>query len=406
MDLAKVLMKVRSKKGSLDLEVPETNVQVNEAGEVVDISQSQRLFAHRLIEEMMLAANVAVANFLIDKKVPGMFRVHEPPKPEMIDKLEVYLESLGVSENLSGGNQQKKITKALKKFEGKPEHKILSMLTLRSMNQAKYSFHNVGHFGLGFRNYSHFTSPIRRYPDLVIHRQIKSYINTSRSYSALDDEGIESKSTWLSACEQRSVKAERQVISIKKARFMRQFLGQEFTGYINGLAKFGAFVAIREYDVDGLVKIEKFPGDRYDYIEEQMCLVGKKSGFEFKVGDEVKIQVVAVNEEDGKIDFDLVFDQELKNQIQGRKRKSGSKERSKSKKSKSKAKSKSRYRNKKDSGKKKNKTEDKPSSSSSKKKKKKSSKKSFSVSGILKGIKSSHKRTNKKTSGKAKRKKK
>ncbi len=317
-EFAKILMKNRFKRGSLDLEIPETQVQVNDAGEVVDISQSQRLFAHRLIEEMMLAANVAVATFFVDKSAPSMFRIHEPPKELMIDKLEVYLNSLGVSVNLSGHGQQKKMTKALKEFEGKPEHKILSMLALRSMSQAKYSLENVGHFGLGFNNYLHFTSPIRRYPDLIVHRQLKAYSKASRTYKKLSEDDISSKSTWLSACEQRSVKAERQLISIKKARFMRQFLGQEFTGYISGIAKFGVFVSLRQYDIDGLVKIEEFPGDRFTYQEEFMKLVGERSGVEFKVGDDLVIQVAAVNEEEGQIDFKLVLDEDKAKEIKAK----------------------------------------------------------------------------------------
>ncbi len=311
-DLARVLMKNRFKNGSLDLEIPETQVHVNDLGEVVDISQSQRLFAHRLIEELMLIANVAVASYFVEKNIPSMFRVHEPPKSEMIDKLEVYLQSLGVQARLQRPGQQKKLTKALSNFEGKPEHKVLSMLTLRSMSQAKYNLDNVGHFGLGFKNYLHFTSPIRRYPDLVVHRQLKAHLKqTSKHYKKWDEEKIASKSVWFSACEQRSVKAERQLHAIKKARFMKQFLGEVFEGYISGVAKFGVFISLRKYDIDGLVKIEELPGDQYIYQEEFMCLKGKKSGVVFKIGDEVDVQVSLVNEEDGKIDFKPIFPEEF-----------------------------------------------------------------------------------------------
>lgn len=309
-DFAKILQKRRFKNGSLELEIPETQVNVDDAGEVVDIAQTQRLFAHKLIEEMMLAANVAVASFFIEKDIPSVYRIHEPPKPEMIDKLEVYLSSLGADARLQRPGQQKKMTNALREFEGKPEHKVLSLLTLRSMSQAKYALDNVGHFGLGFDNYTHFTSPIRRYPDLMVHRQLKAYSKSSKGYQKLDEEKIASKATWFSACEQRSVKAERQLISIKKARFMKKFLGEEFTGYISGVAKFGVFVSLREYDIDGLVKIEELPNDYFKFEEEFMKLVGERSGVEFKVGDELKIQVAAVNEEEGQIDFKPIFDQE------------------------------------------------------------------------------------------------
>jgi len=178
------------------------------------------------------------------------------------------------------------------------------------MSQAKYSLDNIGHFGLGFNNYSHFTSPIRRYPDLMVHRQLKAHTKSSKGYQKLDEDKIASKATWFSACEQRSVKAERQLISIKKARFMKKFLGEEFDGYISGVAKFGVFVSLREYDIDGLVKIDELPNDYFKFEEEFMKLVGERSGTEFKVGDEFKIQVAAVNEEEGQIDFKPIFDEQ------------------------------------------------------------------------------------------------
>ncbi len=314
-DFAKILQKRRFKNGSLELEIPETQVNVDDAGEVIDVSQTQRLFAHKLIEEMMLAANVAVASFFVEKEIPSVYRIHEPPKPEMIDKLEVYLSSLGESVRIQRPGQQKKMTKALRQFEGKPEHKVLSLLALRSMSQAKYSLDNIGHFGLGFNNYTHFTSPIRRYPDLMVHRQLKAYHKASKAYQKMDEEKISSKATWFSACEQRSVKAERQLISIKKARFMKKFLGEEFEGYISGVAKFGVFVSLREYDIDGLVKIDDLPNDYFVFEEEFMKLVGERSGTEFKVGDELKIQVAGVNEEEGQIDFKPIFDEEYLAQI-------------------------------------------------------------------------------------------
>ncbi len=310
-NLSRVLQKKRFKNGCLELEIPETQVNVDDAGNVVDISQTQRLFAHKLIEELMLAANVAVASFFVEKNIPAVYRVHEPPKPEMIDKLEVYLSSLGDVARLQRPGQQKKLTKALRKFEGKPEHKVLSLLTLRSMSQAKYALDNIGHFGLGFNNYSHFTSPIRRYPDLMVHRQLKAYSKASKSYKKLDEDSIITKCTWFSACEQRSVKAERQVISIKKSRFMKRFLGEEFSGYISGVAKFGVFVSLREYDIDGLVKIDELPSDYYQFEEAFMKLVGERSGVEFKIGDEIMIQVAGVNEEEGQIDFKPIFPEEF-----------------------------------------------------------------------------------------------
>lgn len=301
-DLAKILMTKRLREGSLNLEIPETEVQVDEAGHVRDILKSERLFAHKLIEELMLVANVSVARFFSKRKVPSLYRTHEPP--ESIDTLEAYLQQFGFNKKLQGrGLLQKKIMVALKEFAGTPKESILNILTLRTMNQAQYTEENIGHFGLAFQDYTHFTSPIRRYPDLIVHRLLKAVISPGKerfSRSELSQAG-----TWLSACEQRSVKAERQLLAIKKARFMSQYVGHEFDGFISSVAKFGAFVVLRTFDVDGLVRVENLPGDRYEFDETHLCLVGSQSGMSYGVGDLVRIEVLATDDEEGKIDFQL-----------------------------------------------------------------------------------------------------
>lgn len=304
-DLAKLLMAKRLKEGSLDMEIPETEVEVDEAGYPVDILQAERLFSHRLIEEMMLMANVAVARFFEEKSIPAIYRVHDAPKQEAIEDLEVFLQALGFQRKLSGKNLQKKISQALQEFADHPKQTILNILTLRSMAQAKYSSHNIGHFGLGFSHYSHFTSPIRRYPDLIAHRLIKALILPHRGYRLMSEEDLESATTFLSACEQRSVKAERQVQAIKKARFMSQFLGEEFEGSISSVTKFGVFVLLRKYDVDGLVRIEDLGPERFDFKEDTLALVAKKSGLTYSIGDLVTVQVSAVDVDQGRIDFIL-----------------------------------------------------------------------------------------------------
>ncbi|WP_374031880.1 ribonuclease R [Bdellovibrio bacteriovorus] len=304
-DLAKILMAKRFKEGSLDLEIPETELVIDGAGVPVDIQRSERLFAHRLIEEMMLAANVAVAKFLSSREIPALYRIHEPPNEMAIRTLEKYLANFGGKTKLGSGKLQKRLTKALEEFEGRPEAQILNILTLRSMSQAKYSMNNLGHFGLGFEFYTHFTSPIRRYPDLIVHRLLKTQVMPNSRYRLMSEDDLATAGTILSAAEQRSTKAERQVQSIKKARFMQKFVGQEFDGMISSVAKFGVFVLLREYDIDGLVRLDDLGGERFEFDEENLRLVAKRSGFAYSIGDSIRIQVVAADPEAGQINFAL-----------------------------------------------------------------------------------------------------
>ncbi len=307
-DLAKVLMTKRFREGSLDLDIPETQVLVNSDGQPLDIIRAERIFAHRLIEELMLMANISVARFFTERQMEALYRVHEPPKEEDVEVLQRFLSHFGGKKNMSGGKLQKKLTRALQEFAGRPEAQVLNILALRAMSQAKYAADNIGHFGLGFENYTHFTSPIRRYSDLIVHRLLKSqllpsYRSSRRSYDELATNG-----NVLSACEQRSVKAERNLVSIKKARFMSQFIGEEFEGIISSVARFGIFVLLRKFDVDGLVKIEELGSEPFLFDDENLMLVGRKTGTQIRIGDLVRIQIAAVNSEEGQIDFVLPED--------------------------------------------------------------------------------------------------
>jgi ribonuclease R len=296
-------MAKRFREGSLDLELPETLIEVDGTGEPVDIMQTERLFAHRLIEELMLIANVAVARFFKEKQVEGIYRIHEEPHPEAMRNFENFLKAFGFKHKLTSGHLQKKISQALEHFKDHPKSHILNMLALRSLAQAKYSPANVGHFGLGFADYTHFTSPIRRYPDLIVHRTLKGILYKQKGYRLMTLSQLEQAGTVLSACEQRSVKAERQIHSIKKARFMQKHLGEEFDGVIGSVTRFGLFVQLRQFDVDGLIRVEELGGDRFEFDEEKLRLVGKKSGMAYEIGDPMRIQVAKADIELGQIDF-------------------------------------------------------------------------------------------------------
>lgn len=303
-DLAKVLMNKRFNDGSLELNVPETIVELDETGDPVDIIKSERLFAHRLIEELMLMANVAVAKAFTENKIDALYRIHESPNELAIEVLKIYLSKLGVFMPV-GGSLQKSLTKALQQFEGLPQSAILNILTLRSMSQAKYSPDNIGHFGLGFSDYTHFTSPIRRYPDLIVHRLLKSMFYKDKGYMPMSHEDLSTSGIMLSACEQRSVKAERFINAVKKARFMNKHIGEEFTGIISSVAKFGVFVQLRQFNVDGLVKTENLAGEALMYDEENLRLVGRRSGLSYNIGEELKVSITHCNIDQGQIDFSL-----------------------------------------------------------------------------------------------------
>ncbi len=309
-DLAKLLMAKRFREGSLDLELPETQIILDDLGNPIDIIRAERIFSHRLIEELMLIANVCVARFLNDRNADCLYRIHESPLEENILMLDRFLFNFGGPHKVTGGKLQKKLSRVLEEFSGRPEGEALSMLILRSMMQAKYSANNVGHFGLAFSHYAHFTSPIRRYPDLIVHRLLKHFVVDKKRYPLQTFEQLESAGTWLSACEQKAVKAERQLRAIKSARFMQQFLGQTFDGVISSVNKMGIFVILRQYDVSGLVKMDTLGLGSMEHDEENLMLISPKTGIYFKVGDTLKVTVSAANIEEGKVDF--VIEGELK----------------------------------------------------------------------------------------------
>ncbi len=303
-ELSQILMKKRFAKGSLSLDIPEVSVEVDDLGEPVDLVTHERIYAHKLIEEFMLMANVAVAQFLNRKKVPQVYRIHESPDPTSLGDINEHVARMA-SDKPQKFSSYSRLAEFISDLEGVKKLTLQNML-LRSLKQAKYSSQNVGHFGLAFSDYAHFTSPIRRYPDLLTHRILKSTIMPkSNVYKPYTEDDLSERCEVLSEYEQRAVKAERQVISIKKARFAQRLLGQELEGSVTSVVRFGVFITLDEYPLEGLIKVEELGKDIFDYNEESMSLVGRRSHDEVRVGDKFVIIVAGADTEKGYIDFQL-----------------------------------------------------------------------------------------------------
>ena len=307
--LAGKLLKQRLKKHFVNLNIPETEITLNALGEPIDITQSWRLFSHQLIEELMLVTNKAVAEYLNNKKIPSLYRIHDSPKQESLKFLELFINSLGINMAFSGADLQKKISSLIKQFSDHPLSEVIQILVLRSLSQAVYSSVNKKHFGLNTIHYTHFTSPIRRYSDLVIHRILKATLTEQKP--PYKNQDLESIASMTSACEQRSVKAERQLKDIKKARFIKKYLGHEMEGVICSITGFGLFVKLRLYDIEGLIHINQLSG-KWKFEESLLELKSKHSGRRFKIGDFVTIQVLASNLSTGQIDFKLKTHKKVK----------------------------------------------------------------------------------------------
>ena len=302
-ELTKILRQNRSKKYFVDLDIPETEVILNSLGEPLDIIQTPRLFSHKLIEECMLAANQAVAKYLHTQKIPSLYRSHDPPPANALKSIESFVQNQGLKIQFKNLDLQKKLSLILKQFKELPLSPIIQTMVLRSLSQALYSADKRGHFGLNMENYTHFTSPIRRYNDLLIHRILKTALD--KKTPPYSQSKLQSKAKIMSACEQRSVKAERQIKDIKKARFLKKHLGEKMEGMISSVVRFGFFVKLKLYDIEGLVHIKNLKGT-WQFVESLLELKAKSSGQKFKMGDLVLIQVTASNIETGQIDFALL----------------------------------------------------------------------------------------------------
>ncbi len=298
--LAKLLRRRRFNEGSIDLNVPEPEFVLNDKNEVVDIKERPRLFAHYLIEEFMLAANLSAADFL--SKHYGQFirRVHDEPDVKKISNLAVFLKRLGIKYNFDKNNiSSKDIQRLIESIKDKSKNQIISYLVLRSLKRAEYSLENKGHFALGFKNYTHFTSPIRRYSDLVVHRMIKAVLD---NYKFAEEE-LEFAVDGIRNRELVTEEAMFYMDDVKSAAFMNNYLGEIFDGVIVSIIPSGMFVRLNNYFVDGFVAAEKMEDDYYEYHEELFAMIGRKTHKVYRIGDSLKVIAVSVNKFAGEVDF-------------------------------------------------------------------------------------------------------
>ena len=334
--LASLLFKKRAEAGSIDFDLPEPQIIIDLEGNIEDIVRSERNVAHRIIEEFMLSANRAVASEFERREWPFIYRVHDEPDPDSIAEFREFTAGFGYSlkKGRDSGQTKKaeKITqvtkvtgpktmqRALKHFEGGPYERLVNHVLLRAMKQAQYSDENRGHFGLAFDTYTHFTSPIRRYPDLIVHRLLKKLIK--KTFNAPERERAASElgtaATHCSARERTAMEAEREIVDLKKAQFMQDKTGEVFEGLVSGVTGFGIFVELKEYFVEGLVHVTTLGNEYYEFREKEHSLVGATTGRTFTPGTEVTVRVAEVDIERRRID--LVLAEEDLNKGRGVKR--------------------------------------------------------------------------------------
>lgn len=306
--LARQLTARRSARGSLDFDLPESRVLLDKEGLPMDIQKTVRLESHRLIEEFMVLANESVARHLRKKRIAGLFRVHEEPDALKIEQLVELITPLGYSlkRGKDGKLKPTALQELLARAEGRPEENLINTSVLRSMKRARYDERPLGHYGLASADYLHFTSPIRRYPDLIVHRAL-------RQAAGVDPAPLRSREEWdlrlhamavhCSEREEKASEAERDSIDLKKAEFMLRHVGDDFIGTITGVTGFGLFVELDAYHVEGLVHVSSLGDDYYIFREDLMALVGENTSRSFRLGDRVNVRVAAVKKELRKIDF-------------------------------------------------------------------------------------------------------
>ena len=305
--LCRILQKKRARRGAIEFDLAEQKVILDEAGKPLEIRQRIHGLPESIIEEFMLAANETVARHLAMLQWPCVYRVHEVPAEDKMEGLAKLLQSFKVKLRIpkNGQVRPKDVQDALGEMKERPEERLVNTVALRCMRQAVYQTENVGHFGLAAEYYCHFTSPIRRYPDLLVHRILHAWLkdpDLTRHLPALSEENLEAMAEHSSLQERNAAEAERETVDLKKAEYMLDHIGETFEGVISGVASFGMFVELPN-GVEGLVHMSSLMDDYYEYVEDRYCLTGTHTGNTYRLGDTVEIEVLQVNMEDRSVDF-------------------------------------------------------------------------------------------------------
>ena len=307
-ELFGILHQRRRRRGSIDFDLPEAEVVLSEFGEIEAIIATERNVAHRIIEEFMLLANETVAAHLVANDVPSLHRVHEPPDAKKVMDFEEFISTLGYG--LAGGHapQPKHFQKLIDRMRGKPEERPIAALMLRTMQKARYDAASLGHFGLAAEHYTHFTSPIRRYPDLIVHRTLRLARHGKITPARLEEfqDELPETAKHASEMERRADEAERELLQWKKVRFMADKVGDEYQGYITGVAPYGLFVELIEHYVEGMVHVSSMADDYYRFVEQQHVMRGENTKKIYRLGDKVAVQVVRVDMERRQVDLGIV----------------------------------------------------------------------------------------------------
>jgi ribonuclease R len=302
--LAQRLRQKRMDRGTIDFDLPEPEVVLDLQGETEEIIRSERNLAHQIIEEFMISANEAVARFIEEKGNPSLYRIHEPPSGEAMDEFRRFVTHLGYGMKKDSDRHPKELQRILEEAKGRPEEHVINHILLRSMKWARYSAQNKRHFGLASDAYTHFTSPIRRYPDLMVHRLLKKVL-AGQEAEVLEEE-LTRKADHLSQRERVAMEAEREIIDRYRVRYMKGRTGKEFEGVVSGVKPFGFFIELKEIFVEGLVRITSLHDDYYHYYEDKYCLIGERTRKRFRIGDPVRVRVERVDIERRHIDFGLI----------------------------------------------------------------------------------------------------
>jgi len=332
-ELTLSLIRVREERGAIDFDLPEAEILFNDEGHMSGIIRSERNIAHRLIEEFMLLANETVARHLEKLAVPAPYRIHEEPNPDKVEAFAEIAQSFGHKFSMHGRVPQRGFQHLAREIRGRPEERMLSYLMLRSMQRARYAPQNLGHFGLAIKTYTHFTSPIRRYPDLIVHRILREVIERGSrgrdewhavdlgskralkliSWPVLDEEretslraSLETIGGHSSARERAAADAERELMDWRKVEFMAERVGDEFDGVITSVRDYGFYVELNELFIEGLVHISALVDDRYEYQERKHKLMGARRGRQFSLGDAIRVQVMRVDRTRHLIDFAVI----------------------------------------------------------------------------------------------------